>query len=102
VQVLDSHNTFLVERSGIGRRVEVEVSTKDFIRTFTGQDHLDTDGLDFSGQETHRNGGSYGGDIVGFQVVDDFVNRIETCDSTRKLVGTPIKFGDTATYPLLM
>lgn len=77
VQVFHPHHTLLVERRSVGRGVEVEVSTENFIRPFTGEDHLDADRLDLSGQETHRNGRTDGRDVVRFQVVDDFVDRVE-------------------------
>jgi hypothetical protein len=48
VQVLDPLDTFLVEDLRGRGSVEVEVSSKDLVGTFTGEDHLDTTGLDLS------------------------------------------------------
>jgi hypothetical protein len=48
VQVLDPLDTLLVEDLRGRRSVEVEVSSKDLVGSFTGEDHLDTTGLDLS------------------------------------------------------
>lgn len=57
MQALDPLNTFLVENLRGRRRVEVEVSSKDLIGTFTGEDHLDSSGLDLSAVRERRGGG---------------------------------------------
>src|SRR6266404_5065965 len=86
MQIFYSADTFLVERRCIGGCMEVEityidsasmnqcsgartVTSKDFITSFTSQDHLDTHGLDLATEEIHWRACPHGGHIVGFQVV---------------------------------
>ena len=48
VQALDPLDTLLVEDLRSGRSVEIKVSSENLIGTFSGQDHLDSAGLDLS------------------------------------------------------
>jgi len=71
VQVLHTADGLLVELLAVGRSVEVQVSTEDFVAALTGQNHLDTHSLDLTGEQVHGSRSTDGGDIVGLQVVDN-------------------------------
>lgn len=78
MQVLDSFYTLLVEVLGVGSGVEVEVTTENLVGTFTTQHHLDSHSFDLSRQEVHGGRSSNSGDIIGFEVVNDLWNGIES------------------------
>ena len=58
--------------------MDVEVSSQDLITSLSGEDHLDTHGLDLPGKKVHGSRGSDGRNVVGLEVVDDFFKRIES------------------------
>lgn len=78
VQVLDTADGLLVELLLVGGSVEVEVATEDLVGTLTTQNHLDSHGLDLTGEQVHGSRGTDGGDIVGFEVVDHVREGVET------------------------
>ncbi len=57
--------------------MEIQVTAKYFIGTFTREHHFYTHGMNFSCQQIHRRGRAYGCDIVGFDVVDHLIQRIQ-------------------------
>jgi hypothetical protein len=59
-------------------RISHPLTSKDFITTFTTQNHLHTHRLDLPTQEVHRSRGANSRDIVGLQMVNDILNRIQT------------------------
>ena len=77
VQVLDTADGLLVELLLVGGSVEVEVATEDLVGTLTTQNHLDTHGLDLTGEQVHGGRGTDSGDIVGLEVVDHVREGIE-------------------------
>lgn len=115
MQVLDPLDTFLVEDFRGGGSVEVEVSSEDLVGSFTGEDHLDTTGLDLSAvtaglsaidvdseeerttlcspHQVHGQRSSDGGHIKGLQSVDTFGQSVQaridttTLSSASKLAG---------------
>ncbi len=58
--------------------MEVEITTKDLIGTLAREYHLDTHRLDDTSQQIHRRRGAEGGDIVGFDEIDDVAYGVET------------------------
>lgn len=91
MQVLDATDRLLVERGLVGRVVEVQVSAEDFVAAFAGEDHFHAHGLDFAGQQEHWGGGADGGHVVGFEVVDDVREGVETlldCEGEGMVAGS--------------
>lgn len=77
VQVLDTADSLLVELLLVRSSVEVKVATEDLVGTLTTQNHLDTHGLDLTGEQVHGSRGTNGGHIVGLEVVDHVREGIE-------------------------
>ena len=66
-----------MECFGIGCLVEIEITTENFIGSFTAQHHLDTHTFDHAGQEIHRSGGAYGRYVVRLDIIDYVADGIE-------------------------
>ena len=58
--------------------MEIEVTTENLVGTLTTEHHLDTHRLDDTSQQVHRRRGTNGGDVVGFNEIDDVTDGIET------------------------
>jgi hypothetical protein len=66
-----------VEFARVGCLVEVEVAAEDLVAAFAGEHHLHAHRLDPSREQVHRRRCADGGDVVGFDVADDFRQRVE-------------------------
>ncbi|KAH3659965.1 hypothetical protein OGAPHI_007170 [Ogataea philodendri] len=78
VQVSDTLDTLGVELLWSRCCSKIQVSSKDFVGTFTRKNHLHTLSLDLSGQQVHWSRGTDGRHIVGLQVVDDVGKSIKS------------------------
>ena len=61
-----------------GSLVEIEVTAEHLVCSFTAEHHLDPHRLDDAGQQIHRRGGAHGGDVVGFDVIDDVADGVQS------------------------
>ena len=68
---------FAVEFLLVGGLVKVEVSAKDLVGAFAGDYHLDPQGLDLPGHEEHGRAGPDCRHVVGLDVVDDVLDRVD-------------------------
>lgn len=50
----------------------MQQTSKNFVTSFAAQDHLDAHGLDFPTEKVHGGACTDSGDIVSFQMIDDF------------------------------
>mmetsp|Transcript_25293 Transcript_25293/g.52629 ORF Transcript_25293/g.52629 Transcript_25293/m.52629 type:complete len:315 (-) Transcript_25293:1041-1985(-) len=76
VQTADLVHGFVKEFLSVGGLVEVKVSTKNLIGSFSTENHLNPHGLDFTRHEVHGCGSTNGGDIVRFDATNDIANGI--------------------------
>ena len=77
VELAELAHGFFVEGFGIGCFVEIEVAAENLVGTFAAEHHLDTHRFDDACQQVHRCGGTDGGDIVGFNEIDDITDGVE-------------------------
>jgi len=49
---------------------------KNFVTSFTTQNHLDTSGLDLTTEEVHWDTRTNGCDVIRLEVMDDIRNRV--------------------------
>lgn len=78
VQVLHTAHTLLMERISVRGGVEVQISSENFVASFTTEDHLDTHSLDFTAEEVHGCARANGGNIVRLEMVNNFRDGIQT------------------------
>ena len=65
-----------MELGGIGRLVEVQIAAKELVGSLARQHHLETHGLDTSGQEVHRHGRA--NLFERLEVIDDIGKRVQS------------------------
>ena len=58
--------------------VEIQIAAEQFIGSLTAQDHLDAHGLDLAGHEVHGSGGTNRRHVIGFDVFDHVIERIQS------------------------
>lgn len=66
-----------MERTRIGRLVEVKVSAEHFIGSFAAQHHLDAHALDDACQKIHRRRGAHGGYVVGLDEINHIAHGVQ-------------------------
>ncbi len=77
MQGIELAHGFLMEGLCVRRLVEVQVTAKDLVGTFSREHHLHAHGLDAPRQQVHRRGCANGGDIVSLHMPDHLRNRIQ-------------------------
>ena len=98
MQIFDSADAFLVERTCVRSRVEIEITclgsafwrydgtargnpirftSKYLVASLATQDHLDAHGFDLATEEVHRRARSHGGHVIRFQMVYHFRNGVQ-------------------------
>ena len=93
MKVLNAFYTFLVESLLVRSGMEIQITTKDLITSFTTENHFDSHSLYFPTEEVHRGTCSNGGYIVGFKVVDDIGNSVQAllhCEDILVVYGAEI------------
>ena len=68
---------FLVKFLGVRSLVKVQIPAEELIGALTGEHHLDAHAPDEACQQEHWRGCAYGRDVVGFEMIDDIVQRIQ-------------------------
>ena len=58
--------------------VEVEIAAEDLVGTLAREHHFDSHRLDDASQQVHGRRSTHGGDIVGFDEIDDVADGIKT------------------------
>ena len=69
---------FAVKFLLVGGLVEVEISAEDLVGAFAGDDHLDPQRFDLAGHEEHGRAGPDRRHVVGLDVVDDVLDRVNS------------------------
>ena len=77
VELVELPHGLGMELAGARRLVEVEIAGKDLVGPLPGEDYLDAHGLDPTGQEEHRGRCADGRDVVGLEVIDDVIERVD-------------------------
>lgn len=77
VQLTDLAHGFLVEGTGVGRLVEIEVAAENLVGTLAREHHLDAHRLDDARQQVHRRRGAYGRHVVGLDIIDHVAHGIQ-------------------------
>src|SRR6266487_5458685 len=78
MKILHTAHRLFMESLLIGCGMEIEITTKDLITALTTQDHLDPHPFDLSAQQIHWGRRTDGGHIVGFQMVNNVRQGVET------------------------
>ena len=77
VQLTDLAHGLLVEGTGVGRLVEIEVAAENLVGTLAREHHLDAHRLDDARQQVHRRRGAYGCHVVGLDIIDHVAHGIQ-------------------------